>query len=139
MPYSAEKMYGIVADITAYPSFLSWCKAAELISQEGDEVIAKLAIAYSILNLQLTTRNQNQPGESIHLSLVEGPFSSLQGEWQFKKIADSACKVSLSMDFQLDRKLAPSLFNKMFESIITMQLEAFHKRAIELYGGIDGN
>ena len=59
LPYSAEQMYQIVADIRSYPEFLNWCKETEIIEEMGQEVVAKMVIAYTKLNLAFTTRNNN--------------------------------------------------------------------------------
>jgi len=134
LPYSASQMYEIVADIRAYPDFLNWCEAIEIIDEQELEVIAKLKISYSKLNIQFTTRNQNIPNERIIMNLVDGPFSSLEGVWLFKKLNSDACKVSIDMQFDFDRSVVPSIFTKVFEKIISMQLDAFQKRAQNIYG-----
>lgn len=134
LPHSAMQMYEIVADIPSYPSFLNWCDRADVLSDQDQEVIAKLKVAYSKLNIQFTTRNINTPGESIALSLVDGPFSQLEGLWQFQALSDEASKVSIHMDFKFDNSLAPAIFSRVFEKIVSMQLEAFQKRAQYLHG-----
>ena len=134
LPYSVSQMYKIVSDIRAYPEFLNWCEGIEIIEETEDEVIAKLKISYSKLNIQFTTRNQNILNSRIILNLVDGPFSSLEGVWDFKELNAEACKVSINMQFKFDRSLVPSIFSKVFEKIISMQLDSFQKRAKQLYG-----
>ena len=134
LPYSASQMYTIVADIRTYPEFLNWCEVVEIIDEQEFEVVAKLKISYSKLNIQLTTRNQNIPNERIVMSLVEGPFSSLEGVWAFKRLSPNACKVSINMQFDFDRSVVSNVFSKVFEKVISMQLDAFQKRAQKIYG-----
>ena len=134
LPYSASQMYEIVADIRAYPDFLNWCEAIEIVDEQEFEVIAKLKISYSKLNIQFTTKNQNIPNERIIMNLVDGPFSSLEGVWVFKKLNSDACKVSIDMQFDFDRSVVPNIFTKIFEKIISMQLDAFQQRAKKIYG-----
>src|SRR3546814_10684281 len=45
------------------------------------------------------TRNTLVAGQSIELSLEEGPFSQLHGRWVFKALGDKACKISLDLTF----------------------------------------
>lgn len=134
LPYSAENMYEIVADIEAYPGFLNWCTAAEIVSRQPDEVVARLKIEYSKLNIQFTTRNRVTPAESIALSLVDGPFTDLSGEWRFESLAPEACKVIIEMNFIFDRSLSRSVMAQVFKKTIGMQLDAFQKRAQQLHG-----
>jgi len=134
LPYSAGKMYDIVADIEVYPDFLYWCSAADIVSQQPDEIVARLKIEYSKLNILFTTRNQNTPGKSIRLSLVEGPFADLSGEWRFEALTPEACKVSIEMDFVFENSLSRRVLSGVFKKTIGMQLDAFQKRAVQLYG-----
>ena len=30
LPYSADQMYGLVADVASYPEFLPWCAASRV-------------------------------------------------------------------------------------------------------------
>ena len=134
LSYSAQQMYEIVADIQQYPNFLNWCDEVTVIDAQQNIVTARMHIAYSKLNIRFTTRNQNTPNDSIAMSLVDGPFSSLDGLWQFKELDDFASKVSIEMTFKFDNSLAPSVLGKVFEKVISMQLDAFQKRAQQLHG-----
>lgn len=134
LPYSARQMYDVVADIRSYPGFLNWCQNSEIIQESDSEVVAKLVIAYSKLNFEFTTRNHNSPYESIKISLVDGPFSALNGEWTFIALSEEACKVSIRMTFDFERSLAKRMMAKIFKNIVAAQLEAFQERAKVLYG-----
>ncbi|NNC98845.1 MAG: type II toxin-antitoxin system RatA family toxin [Gammaproteobacteria bacterium] len=134
LPYSATQMYDIVTDIQSYPDFLNWCESVELLAEDEGEVIARLNISTAKLNLHFTTRNVNKPGESITLTLVDGPFSQLTGQWQFKALSHDACKVSVDMNFEFDRSLVPAVFGNVFGKLISMELDAFQQRAQQLYG-----
>ncbi|MBX2848518.1 MAG: type II toxin-antitoxin system RatA family toxin [Acidiferrobacterales bacterium] len=134
LPYSARQMYDVVADILSYPGFLNWCDNSEIISECEQEVVAKLFITYSKLNFEFTTRNTNTPHESIKIALVDGPFNNLNGEWTFTPLSETACKVSIKMNFDFERSLAQRMLAKLFKNIVTSQLEAFQNRAKILYG-----
>lgn len=75
--------------------------------------------------------------QSIAISLIEGPFLSLEGQWTIQSLGENACKVSLEMDFLFDSALTQSLFGRIFQSVISAQLDAFQKRADQLYGACD--
>ena len=134
LPYSAEKMFDVISDIRSYPGFLKWCDNMKIVSESSDEVVATLMISYSKLNLSFTTRNQMQKNESIVMNLVDGPFSSLTGKWTIQSLSEDACKVSLEMDFVFDNIITHKLFGRVFQNVISEQIDAFHKRAEMLYG-----
>ena len=134
LPYSAHEMYDVVADVRSYPGFLPWCENMEIISESTEEVVAKLLISYGKLDISLTTKNKMKKDQSIQMSLVDGPFSNLVGEWLIQRLDDNACKVSLEMDFMFDNPVAHKLFGRVFQNVISAQLEAFQKRAQQLYG-----
>ena len=133
LPYSATQMYQVVSDISSYPDFLNWCEHAEIVQQDENRVIAKLTISYGKMKMQFSTQNINQQSESISVKLLEGPFSTLIGQWNFKELNSDACKVSLDMDFIMDSSIA-KIFTKAFGKIISSQLDAFQKRAQQLHG-----
>lgn len=134
LPYSAHQMYDVVADVRSYPGFLPWCNNMEIISETTQEVVAKLMISYGKLDFSLTTKNRMIKDQSIKMSLVDGPFSSLAGAWDIQRLDDNACKVSLEMDFMFDNPIAHKLFGRVFQTVISAQLDAFQKRAQQLYG-----
>ena len=142
LPYSARQMYDVVADISAYPAFLKWCIDTEILNDSSSaagnetkhEVVAKIIIAYKKMHMNFTTRNLNDVGRSTKIDLVEGPLSTLQGEWIFQELEEKACKVSIDMQFDFEKSLTNKIMEKIFSSIVTAQFDAFIARAKKLYG-----
>ena len=81
--YSPREMYGLVTDVQAYPQFLPWCDRAEVVETHDDGVTARVHIAFAGVHQAFTTRNVHQPGASVTMRLVDGPFSKLEGTWRF--------------------------------------------------------
>lgn len=132
--YSAQQMYDIVADIELYPEFLPWCDSIDVLDRQQNQITAKMNIVYGGLNFGFTTRNSNFPCHAIELELVEGPFTDLNGHWKFLRLSETACKASIEMNFNFDSNLAKSVIAKVFQKIVTKQLDAFQKRAKQLHG-----
>jgi ribosome-associated toxin RatA of RatAB toxin-antitoxin module len=133
-------MYSVVANVEAYPRFLNWCSEVEILHQdnrtkhgEPEVVLAKMGVSYARLNFSFTTRNENLPGESIHLYLDEGPFSTFTGRWQFLPLGENGCKTSLDMEFAFQQSFGAGLMEKIFEKIASSQLDRFQQRAKALY------
>ena len=103
--YSAEKLFGLVDDIDAYPEFLPWCHSAEVLSRTDDEVKARLDLVKGAVKKSFTTLNRLQNNKMIEMRLVEGPFHHLEGFWRFERLEEDSCKVSLDLDFEFSNKL----------------------------------
>lgn len=134
VPYSAEQMYNLVDDVHAYPDFLPWCGASKEISRNEEEVEASLDIAHSGIHKSFTTRNRLQPGQSIEMQLVEGPFKHLNGVWRFETLGDAGSKVGLDLEFEFSSKLLGMTFGPVFSKIASSLVDAFIKRAQKVYG-----
>jgi len=134
VPYSADEMYALVADIESYDGFLPWCGGARILQREADTVTATIEIAYRGVNKAFTTRNTMYPGRSMELELVDGPFRKLHGHWRFEPLDDSSCKVSLDLDFEFSGRLVAMVVGPVFESIARSLVDSFHARAETLYG-----
>ena len=81
-----------------------------------------------------TTRNRMLPDREIEMSLVEGPFSHLRGKWMFVPLAEDASKIELDMYFDFDSAVVRKLVSPVFSYIANHQVDAFHRRAQQIYG-----
>lgn len=134
VPYSAHQMFDLVSDIPSYPEFLPWCGGARIVTVQGDEVIAAIDISYSGVHKTFSTRNLLQHGKMMEIRLLEGPFSHLQGFWQFKSLDEQSSKISLDLEFEVANKIVSLALTPVFSNIANQLVDRFHQRAVELYG-----
>ncbi|MGM0594322.1 MAG: type II toxin-antitoxin system RatA family toxin [Pseudomonadota bacterium] len=134
VPYSAAQMFDLVNDIEAYQDFLPWCRSSEVLSQDADEIRATIEIAHGSLHKAFTTCNRLQKNKMIEMRLVKGPFKHLEGFWRFDKLDEQACKVSLDLDFEFSNKLIGMAMGPIFSQIANSLVDAFSKRAVDVYG-----
>lgn len=134
LPYSAHEMYELVADIERYGDFLPWCGGARILERDADAVTAAIHIAYHGVNKSFTTRNRVSPDRSMEMRLVEGPFKHLLGNWRFEALEDSACKVSLDLEFEFGNPLIAMVVGPVFSQIANGLVDSFRQRATQLYG-----
>lgn len=132
--HSAEEMYQLVVDVESYPEFLPWCASTSIISDGDEEVEVRMDIAYKGIRKSFTTRNRLQKGKTMEMHLVSGPFENLQGFWRFEALDDSACKVSLDLEFDFSSKLVAMTLGKVFNEIAGKLMDNFCRRADEIYG-----
>ena len=134
VPYSADEMFTLVTDIPRYGEFLPWCSGARILQQEGDVLTAEVDISYKAVKQSFTTENVYDEGKQITMKLKEGPFSSLNGVWQFIELDEHACKILFDLDFNFSNRLAGAVIGPVFSIIANGMVDAFHKRAIDVYG-----
>ncbi|PIE82783.1 MAG: ubiquinone-binding protein [Candidatus Contendobacter odensis] len=132
--YSASEMYALVNDVEAYPQFLPWCRSAQLFDHAENEVRATIEMAKGRVHKSFTTINRLQENKMINIRLLEGPFKHLQGYWHFEPLRADACKISLDMEFEFSNRLTRMAIEPVFKHIAESLVEAFCKRAVDLYG-----
>ena len=132
--YSAEKMFELVNDVAKYPEFMSGCSEARIISQTETELVGELCLSKAGISQRFTTKNTLHRPTHIDMSLVQGNFSSFSAQWQFKALTDSACKLSLQMDFEFKSGLLDYAAQKLFSSSANNLVDAIVERAKLVYG-----
>lgn len=134
LPYPAQALYDLVNDVASYPQFLPWCSASEVLEEGAESMRASLTVSKATLSQRFMTRNKLVPGKSIEMQLEEGPFSQLQGVWEFKALGDKACKISLDMTFDYAGPLVKATLGPLFTQAANTMVDAFCQRAKQLYG-----
>lgn len=132
--YSAAQMYALVNDIESYKDFLPWCSGSTVLSQNDDEIRATVEISHGSLNKAFTTKNRLQRDKMIEMRLEEGPFKRLEGFWRFDILGEQACKVSLDLDFEFKNRIIGMAMGPVFSQIASTLVDAFSKRAVDVYG-----
>lgn len=132
--FSALQMFELVDNIEAYPDFLPWCSGSRIISRTAEMVEAELMIAKAGFHKSFATRNRLDQGGRIYMNLLNGPFSSLEGIWDFMPLREDASKISLDLEFEMSGKLAALAFGSVFNQICNTMVSSFTQRAKQVYG-----
>ena len=133
--YSPAEMYRLVIDVGSYPQFLPWCDKARVVAHEENGMLAEIGMAFSGIHQTFSTRNKHVVDRQVIIDLVNGPFSQLEGEWNFLPLGENqrACKVELSLTYGFDNTLG-RLISPVFDKIAGSMVDAFVKRAKQVYG-----
>lgn len=134
VPYSARQMFELVNSIEEYPRFLPWCQNSKIVSRTEEDIVAELQINWKGIHKSFTTRNRLFSFDKIEISLVNGPLHRLDGVWRFYALDEFACKITLDLEFEFTGHFIDKLFQPVFQHIANTLVEAFCKRARELYG-----
>lgn len=138
--YSAHEMYLLVTAVEDYPRFLPWCERVEILQRDDAGLTARLYLAYAGVRHAFTTRNAHTPDEAVHIGLVDGPFSLLDGTWRFVALqqpADDhprACKIEFELRYAFAHGPLEALISPVFDRIANTFVDAFVRRAEQVYG-----
>lgn len=132
--FSAQQMFDLVNNIEDYPKFLPWCSGSRILKREDDMVEAELVISKGGFKKSFSTRNKIVNGRRMTVSLLSGPFSSLEGTWDFIPLREDASKISLNLEFEMSGKLASLAFGAVFNQICNTMVSSFTARAKAVYG-----
>lgn len=134
--YSAAEMFALVTDVASYPQFLPWCDQSAVLAQEANSMTAKVGLSIAGLKQSFTTQNTHVQDRKVNLKLVDGPFSKLDGTWQFTPVGNNgerACKVEFSLNYDFDSAALAALVGPVFDKIAGSLVDAFVKRACSIY------
>lgn len=138
LPYSAEQMYALVADVGRYAEFLPWVVAVRVKSDGESEMIADLLVGFKAIREKFTSRVQKQrPGQEpgrINVHYIDGPLRDLDNSWVFRPIPDGGCEIDFAVDFSFRNPIFEALAGQYFDRAFRRMVEAFETRAKELYG-----
>ncbi|MGH8105798.1 MAG: type II toxin-antitoxin system RatA family toxin [Arenimonas sp.] len=127
--HSAARMFGLVNDVASYPGRFSWCEGTEVIESSETHMLARLDVKVAGLRTSFTTRNSLEYPHRIKLALQEGPFSKFSGEWVFHALDEEACKISLTMEFEVQNKLMGTALAIGFQGLADRLVDDFCREA----------
>ncbi len=138
MPYSADQMYDLVADVASYSKFLPWCAAARVRSvtpiEGGDEMLADLVISFKVFREKFGSRVRLfKDNNRIETEYLDGPFKYMKSYWQFRDV-DGGCEVEFFVDFEFKNAILQGLIGVVFNEAMSRIVAAFETRAETLYG-----
>jgi ribosome-associated toxin RatA of RatAB toxin-antitoxin module len=139
--YSPAEMYRLVTDIPSYPKFLPWCEKADVLEQHEGGMTARISLAYAGVRHAFTTRNEHTPDSLVLVRLVDGPFSVLEGSWQFKPLAQpgtqgapTACKIEFELRYAFSSRPLELVLSPVFDRVANTFVDSFVTRAKSVYG-----
>lgn len=138
LPYSAQQMYDLVADVANYPEFLPWTAAARIrsVTDQGDHsvMLADLVVSFKVFRERFGSRVTLWPElRKIDTEYIDGPFKHLISHWQFADHPEG-CEVSFDVDFEFRNRLLQGAAGMFFAEAMQTIVRAFEKRAHQLYG-----
>jgi ribosome-associated toxin RatA of RatAB toxin-antitoxin module len=134
LPCSASQLFDLVSDVESYPRYMEGCVGACVLHREEDWVEARLDLARGGMTQSFSTRNRMSAPREITLELIDGPFEYFAGRWDFHALGDSACKMSLNLEFTINGALLSAAASRLFDKVTNNLVDAVGRRANQIYG-----
>jgi ribosome-associated toxin RatA of RatAB toxin-antitoxin module len=132
--HPARELYALVEDIEAYPQFLPWCRAVRVRERSAGRTVATLAVGLKGVRYEFSTENSNRPREAIDMRLLEGPFRHFEAHWRFHALGARAARIEFSMTYELAGGIVARVLAPIFNTIADTMVDAFKRRADQVYG-----
>jgi len=123
--HPAEQMFDLVNDVAAYPQRFHWCAGAEVLESSAERMLARLDLGIGAVHTWFSTENRLHRPDRIEMNLHDGPFRHLVGIWRFQPLAETACKVSLTLDFEPASRLLLPVLNLGLRKLADQMVDDF--------------
>ncbi len=140
VPYSADQMFAVVADVENYPLFVPMCESLKILSRDVSAttttLTATMGIGYKAIRETFTTRAILSAGATppcIDVAYLDGPFHHLDNRWRFVERA-GGCDVHFFIDYQFRNAMLGLVMGAVFDKAFRKFAEAFEVRARTVYG-----
>jgi coenzyme Q-binding protein COQ10 len=136
VPYTADLMFQVVADVEQYPKFLPWVSSLHIVSREAlsaSEVLtARMTVGFRNFRESYTSRVVlDRAGRMIDVVQTEGPFRVLENHWRFTPEGEG-CRVDFSIEFVLRNPILNAVAGAAFGRVMLRTEDAFIERARKL-------
>lgn len=134
LPWSAEQMFDLVADVGHYAEFLPWVIATRVRSDSETEMVADMLVGFSAIREKFTSRVVKSRPEEIRVHYVDGPLRDLDNVWRFRPLDENSCEIEFDVQFSFRSAMFEKLAGQYFDKAFRKMVAAFETRAAALYG-----
>jgi coenzyme Q-binding protein COQ10 len=134
LPYSAQQMFDLVADVARYPEFLPWVVATRIRDNSDTEMTADMVVGFKQLREKFTSKVKKQAPHEINVEYIDGPLKNLTNRWTFSEFDGDRCQIGFHVSFAFKNRLFEALAGQYFDRAFRKMVAAFETRANELYG-----
>ena len=134
VPYSAEQMFDMVADVGRYGEFLPWVIATRVREDSETEMIADMLVGFKAIREKFTSKVEKDRPNRIEVIYLDGPMRDLDNIWRFTPLETGGCEVDFCVDFTFKNKMFEAMAGQYFDRAFRKMMSAFEARAEELYG-----
>ena len=135
LPFTSKQLFEVVIDVESYPIFLPWCTACKIVNKYSNyDFDADLTVGYKAIDEKYTSKIKADYPITINSKAISGPFKYLDSTWTFKDTSDGQCEVYFGIEYKFKSFFLDKIMGGLFKKATIKMLDAFEKRAKDLYG-----
>ncbi len=132
-PFTAQQMFDLITDVDRYNEFIPYCTASRTRNRTDSEMLGDLAIGYKFLRETYTSKiSMADAPLTVTVKQAKGPFRHLFNEWQFVD-TPNGCDVHFELQFEFAVPMLRRLIQPMMDRVVEKFIDAFEKRALDIY------
>lgn len=134
LPYTAEQLFALVADIKAYPEFVLGILKTEVKTIRPNLLKATVQFGNRFYQDNYVCQVELFSFEKIKILGLEGPFSFMESEWNFVPNEESSKTIlHFTVNFEFKNKLFQRFAEPLFIKLTQNMVQAFEDRAKKIY------
>ena len=137
LPYTAEQLFDLAADVERYPEYLRWWIAARIRKREANVYYTDQVLGLGPIRLNFGSRTVLQPPTRIDVTSNEFPFQLFKLSWNFAPLAGAGCRVSLAAEFEMRSFVFQRIVDRALPTATADVIAAFETRAHRLYKRVE--
>lgn len=134
LPYPAEQLFDLVADVERYPEFLPFWASARVRRREADVLYVDQVIRLAILQWRFSSKAELHRPRRLHITSTGAPFHNLEITWTFEEPKESECLIRLEASYGFRSRGTKGLVERLMDAAIRQYARAFEHRARDLLG-----
>ena len=132
-----DQLIDLVLDIEKYPEFVPFCLASHVYEKNNEAnqtlIIADLTIGKGpFKDTYKSDVKFNKKENLIKVTNIGGPLNHLENTWYFTD-HDNGTEIFFDIDFEIENKFLNIVMAKSFQFGLDKIVDAFQKRAVDLY------
>lgn len=130
VPASRESVFDLVADVEAYPEFLSLWQEARIIERQSSTYITEQVIGLGPVRERFRSKTLLSRPSQIEITSLDKLFRTFLIRWDFATVA-SGTRIRIALQWEARSPLLQSAIILLLPGVATSMVEAFEKRALE--------
>ena len=95
---------------------------------------ADMLVGFKAIREKFTSRVTKDRPNRIDVHYLDGPLRDLDNSWVFRPTEDGGCEIDFCVQFTFRNAVFEALAGQYFDRAFRKMVEAFEKRADDLYG-----
>ena len=132
-------LFKLVAELERYPEFVPCCQRTRVLSRTADGpdrtvIVSRMTVGISALHVSYANRTvADLSKRQISVDAIDGPLRYLNVLWTFNPDGDEWTEVGFAVSYEFSNPVLGALASGPFNSMFRQILEAFERRADQLF------